>query len=96
MSPEPHEYPTNLLIADKETSQKMEHVFETKEIVCWDPASGEPHPEIQFLEMLHYPDRTQPIKDNGILDESLLSAWFSKVIKLEGRKCILFYYKLII
>jgi hypothetical protein len=48
-----------------------------------------------FLEMLHYPDRPEPFKDDGTLDDSSLSDWLSKVIKLEGRKCILFYYILI-
>jgi hypothetical protein len=68
----------------------MEHVFETKEIVCWDLASGEPRPGVEFLEMLHYPDCPQPIKYEGILNDSSLSDWLSKVTKLGGRKCILF------
>lgn len=95
MSLEPHEYSTNLLNANKETPQKMEHVFETKEIVFWDPASVEPRPEMRFLEMLHYPNRPEPIKDENTLDDSSLSSWLSKVIKLEGGICVLFNYILI-
>jgi len=51
-----------ILIVDMATSQKTDHVWESKEIVCWEPASGEPRPEMEFLEMLHYPDSPEPMK----------------------------------
>jgi hypothetical protein len=59
--------------------RKMEHLREWKEIVCWDATLDEPRPEIRFLEMLHYPNRQEPDVDEGVLDDSSLSGWFSKV-----------------
>jgi len=70
------------VIANMATSRKMEHLREWKEIVCWDTASEEPRPEMEFLEMFHYPDRQQPVMNKGILDDSSLSGWFSKVVRL--------------
>jgi hypothetical protein len=67
------------MIANMATSRKIEHLREWKKIVCWDTTSEEPCPEIEFLEMLHYPDRKQPIVNKGILNDSSLSGWFSKV-----------------
>jgi hypothetical protein len=66
-------------IANMATSRKIAHLWEWKEIVCWDTTSREPRPQIQSLEMLHYPDRQEPDVDDGILDDSSLSGWFSKV-----------------
>jgi len=60
----------------------MEHLREWKEIVCWDTTSREPRPKVQFLEMLHYPDRQEPVANEGNLDDSGLSGWLSKVVCL--------------
>jgi hypothetical protein len=57
----------------------MEHLWEWKEIVCRDTTSAEPRPEVKFLEMLHYPDRQEPVVNEGYLEDSELSGWFSKV-----------------
>ena len=56
----------------------MEHVREWKEIVFWDNASEESPPEMEYLEMIRYPHRQEPYIDKGIVDDSSLSAWFSK------------------
>jgi hypothetical protein len=67
------------VIANMATCRKMEHLREWKEVVCWDATSREPRPKVQFLEMLHYPDRQEPVVDEGNLDDSILPEWFSKV-----------------
>jgi hypothetical protein len=76
-------FPYKRVIANMATSRKMEHLREWKEIVCWDTASEEPRPELEFLEMFHDPDRRQPVMNKGrILDDSSLSCWFSKAVRL--------------
>lgn len=62
------------------TCRKMEHLRKWKEIVCWDTTSAEPRPEVKFLEMLHYPDRPEPVVREGTKDDSELSGWLSKVV----------------
>jgi len=33
---------------------------------------------MEYLEMIRYPHRQEPYIDKGIVDDSSLSAWFSK------------------